>query len=112
MMGLFSRFIPEKWLHAFVEVVKVLIVVLAIFVAIWWLRHDAKMDERRSAQSRCDQTITNLVNTQKEEADDRAEDAQSAGEVVPPVPAERAQLNRLCATDEACRERLTHRRGK
>ncbi|MEQ1672337.1 MAG: hypothetical protein ABL893_15905, partial [Hyphomicrobium sp.] len=107
-----SRFVPEKWLNAAVEIVKVLIAVIAVFSAIWWLRYDAKIDERRAGNARCDKTITNLVNTQTNEADRRAEDAQSAGEAQPPVPAVRAELNRLCATDEACRERLAHGRRK
>ena len=112
MISILSRLIPEKWLNAAVEIFKVLIAVLAVFAAIWWLRYDAKNDERRAGNARCDKTITNLVNTQTKEADHRAEDAQSAGEAQPPVPADRVQLNRLCGQDPACRDRDTHGRRK
>lgn len=99
-----ARLFGERFAAALAEALKVTVIVVGLLGATWWLRHDAARDAKTAADAQCQRTVQKLEDQHREEADRRAEDAQSAGEALPPTPAARSALERLCATDDACRD--------
>lgn len=100
-----ARLFGERFAAALADVLKVTVIVLGILGATWWLRHDAARDAETAANAQCARTIQKLEDQHREEEDRRGDEAQSAGEALPPTPAARRELERLCATDDACRDK-------
>lgn len=105
LVKLLARLFGDKFAAALAEALKVITVVVLALLGTWWLRHDAARDAATAANAQCQRTIQKLEDQHREEADRHAEDAQSAGEALPPTPAARRELERLCAADEACRDK-------
>ncbi len=106
LLRMIAPMVSKRVLSALGETLNVLAVVAAALLGLWWLRHDAARDAATVAAAECAHTISKIETTQREGAESRADDAQSAGEAVPPVPTgNRSELDRLCRSDENCRTR-------
>jgi len=112
LFNLFAKFIGARAAGVLIEVLKVAAIVAVLAFVPWWLRHDAARDATAAANAQCQRTIQRLEDQHREEADRRAEDAQSADEALPLTPADRRELERLCAADEDCRDQARVKGGK
>lgn len=75
-------------------------IVVALIGGYIWLRSDIASDEAM----KCDKRVASIEKTQTTEADNRAQSADDAAEAVARAHA-RADLERVCKGDPACRDR-------
>jgi len=89
---------------AFAGIAKVIAVVAALAGGLWYVKSQIAETATAKAEAQCEVRIAAIQSTQATEAQSRVDNADDAAEVVARADT-RAQLDRVCKADPACRDR-------